>query len=293
MTNTDEPAKKILILAANPKDTSPLRLDEEVRDIGEGLRRSAKRDQFDLEQRWATRPRDLRRALLEVSPQIVHFSGHGSHHEGLILEDEIGQTKSVSASALAGLFKLFSDQIECVLLNACYSASQAEAISQHVPYVIGTSQAISDRAAIEFAVGFYDALAAGHSVESAYKFGCISIQLAGGDESLTPVLVKGSTPKETGSKVTYEFVLSGSVDDVSREQLEAIVAHLRSISGDTSLALLKVEEGSILLELEGSEEGFRILEALQRDGKLTEVYGLRVKRDACLGVKSRSEEKLC
>ena len=39
--------KKILILAANPKDTTRLRLDEEVREIKEGLRLSKKRDLFD------------------------------------------------------------------------------------------------------------------------------------------------------------------------------------------------------------------------------------------------------
>jgi hypothetical protein len=42
--NSNTPAKKILILAANPKQTSRLRLDEEVRDIKEGLRLSQQRD---------------------------------------------------------------------------------------------------------------------------------------------------------------------------------------------------------------------------------------------------------
>lgn len=37
--------QKILILAANPKTTLTLRLDEEMREIDEGLRRSKNRDQ--------------------------------------------------------------------------------------------------------------------------------------------------------------------------------------------------------------------------------------------------------
>ena len=36
--------KKILILAANPLETAHLRLDEEMREIEEGLRRSKWRD---------------------------------------------------------------------------------------------------------------------------------------------------------------------------------------------------------------------------------------------------------
>jgi hypothetical protein len=182
------PVKKILILAANPKNTPPLRLDEELRDIEEGLRRAQKRDQFSLEQKLAVRPRDIQRALLDIKPQIIHFSGHGKGEEGLVFEDEIGQSKLVSGVALAGLFKLFADRIECVVLNGCYSEEQAKAIAQHINYVIGMSQAIGDKAAIEFAVGFYDALGAGYPIEFAYKLGCSAILMHGIQEHLTPIL---------------------------------------------------------------------------------------------------------
>jgi CHAT domain-containing protein len=188
--NSDTPIKKILILAANPKDTSRLRLDQELRDIAEGLQRAQKRDQFNLVQQLAVRPRDIQRAMLDNNPQIVHFSGHGSEDEGLVFEDETGESKLVSKAALAGLFKLFADQIECVVLNGCYSVMQAEAIAQHINYVVGMSKAIGDQAAIEFAVGFYDALGAGRSIEFAYKLGCSAIQIAGIEEHLTPVLLK-------------------------------------------------------------------------------------------------------
>jgi CHAT domain len=182
--------KTILILAANPKGSTPLRLDQEVRDIAEGLERSQHRDRFALKQSWATRPRDIQRAMLDNNPQIVHFSGHGDGEEGLIFEDEVGQPKLVSGAALASLFGLFSDQLECVVLNGCYSVVQAEAIAQHIPYVIGMNQAITDRAAIEFAVGFYDALGAGREVEFAYKMGCAAIQMAGSSDHQMPVLLQ-------------------------------------------------------------------------------------------------------
>ncbi|MEL6231129.1 MAG: hypothetical protein AAFR24_14555, partial [Cyanobacteria bacterium J06627_3] len=69
--------KTILVLAANPKGTSQLRLDEEVREIREGLKRSEHRGSFELKSRWAARPVDMQRAILEEKPQIVHFSGLG------------------------------------------------------------------------------------------------------------------------------------------------------------------------------------------------------------------------
>lgn len=119
-SGTTMKAKKILFLAANPKTTSRLRLDEEVREIEEGLKRSRQREQFILEQKWAVRSRDMRRAMLEVKPDIVHFSGHGAEDKRLILEDDSGKPQFVTPEALAGLFELFADRVECVVLNACY-----------------------------------------------------------------------------------------------------------------------------------------------------------------------------
>ncbi len=45
--------KTILILAANPKGTTALRLDQEVRDIREALKLARDRASFQLEQRAA------------------------------------------------------------------------------------------------------------------------------------------------------------------------------------------------------------------------------------------------
>jgi hypothetical protein len=168
--------KKILILAANPQGTSHLRLDREVRAIDEGLRRSHLGDGFQIEQRWASRPRDVQRALLDVEPQIVHFCGHGEGQVGLVLEDETGRVKLVSTEALSKLFELFADRVECVLLNACYTEVQADAIAQHINYVIGMRQEILDDLAIAFSVGFHNGLGSGQSIEAAFESGCQAIQ---------------------------------------------------------------------------------------------------------------------
>ncbi|KYC39857.1 ATPase [Scytonema hofmannii PCC 7110] len=200
--------KKILILTANPKDTDNLRLNDEVREIQMGLERARRRDKFEIISRWAVRPDDLRRALLDYEPQIVHFSGHGAGTQGLVLENSDGMMQLVSASSLARLFKLFQNKVECVLLNACYSEVQAEAICQHIDYVIGMNQAIGDRAAIDFAVGFYDALGAGRSLEDAFEFGRIAIDLESLPESATPTLKKrlSSTEKVSATPQSRIFI---------------------------------------------------------------------------------------
>lgn len=182
----------ILILAANPKQGTRSRLDEEVREIDQGLRLAKQREKFVLEQRWAVRPIDVRRAMLDLHPQIIHFTGHGTAADGLVLEDNTGAAKPVSPGAIAGLFELFADQVQCVILNACYSEPQATAIAQHIPYVIGMNDALEERASIAFAVAFYDALGAGRSIEFAYKLACNAIQMEGIEGLLIPILKQGS-----------------------------------------------------------------------------------------------------
>jgi hypothetical protein len=221
--------KKILILAANPKDTTNLRLNEEVREIQTGLERSRQRDQFEIISRWAVRPDDLRRALLDYEPQIVHFSGHGAGTQGLILEDGAGKMQLVSAQSLARLFRLFQNKVECVLLNACYSEVQAEAICQHIDYVVGMNQAIGDaygglrqRAAIKFAVGFYDGLGAGRSLEDAFESGCIAMELESIPESATPILKKRAS---SGEKV------------LTTPQSRIFISYKRNAEPDETVAL--------------------------------------------------------
>jgi len=186
---------KILVLATNPDKTEPLRLDAEVRGIDQALQQSRFRDKFELEQQWAVRVSDLQRLLLRYKPDIVHFSGHGSESSEIILEDSEGNSKPVPASALSRLFSLFKDNIQCVVLNACYSEAQAEAIAQHINCVVGMSGAIGDDAAISFSEAFYGALGDGKDIKTAFELGCNQINLEDLDDQDTPKLksVKGKT----------------------------------------------------------------------------------------------------
>src|SRR6516225_1021412 len=102
---------RILFLAANPKDSSQLRLDEEIREIHAKIRAAEFRDSFELVSRWAVRPLDLLQSFNEVQPHIIHFSGHGNRKAELVLEDEDGKGKLVSESALVSLFKNVKDNI--------------------------------------------------------------------------------------------------------------------------------------------------------------------------------------
>ncbi|KYC43485.1 hypothetical protein WA1_10490 [Scytonema hofmannii PCC 7110] len=189
--NLNQP-RRILLLSANPTDSSQLRLSEEMREIKEGLKRSTMRDQYSIVTAEAVRYIDIHRVLLQYEPYIIHFSGHGTQEKGLVFEDELGQTRLVSAEALADLFQLFADQVECVVLNTCYSETQAHAIAKHIKYVIGMSAEIRDTDAIKFSIGFYDALWSGKTVDFAYKLGCSLMKIADFPANVAPTLITNS-----------------------------------------------------------------------------------------------------
>lgn len=180
---------KILFLAANPTDTTRLSLDKEIRSIDEVLRKSEFREKFNIEQHWAVRVTDLQSLLLRHRPDIIHFSGHGSASNEIILEDSSGNSSPVSTRALSQLFSVLKDNIKCVILNACYSEQQAETIATHIDCVVGMSKAIGDSAAISFAAAFYQGLGYGRNVKTAFDLGCLQIDLENLGEQDTPKLL--------------------------------------------------------------------------------------------------------
>jgi len=112
--------------------------------------------------------------LFDFKPHIVHFTGHGSH-DGILFDDEKGEGQVIGAELLCKLFDLFSNRIDCVVLNASESDPIAKELAAKVGCVIGLSEDVEDEAAIAFAIGFYRALAAKLSFEDAFKSGCVQV----------------------------------------------------------------------------------------------------------------------
>lgn len=180
---------KVLALFANPRGTSSLRLGEEDRVLQECIRRSKNRDSIQLTIRHAVTVDDARRALLDDSYDVVHFSGHGTG-TGLAFEDSAGRLYVPPRDALAELLKEFSPPLGCVLLNACYSTSQGSLTSLGLPFTIAMEGPVADDAAILFTGGFYDSLAAGKDVEFSFRQGVLALKLGSHPDSLVPRLIR-------------------------------------------------------------------------------------------------------
>ena len=189
---------KALFLTADPLGTSRLALAEEMRKIDEKVYASEHRDQLELISTWAVRPDDLLQSFNRYRPQIVHFSGHGSKAGELLLMGNEGFPRPISTQALKAVFKTMKDNIRLVVLNACYSKKQAEAIRQEIECVVGMNDAIGDEAAITFSASFYRALGFGRSVKEAFEQGQVALLLEGIQEEQTPELLvrDGSDPSQ-------------------------------------------------------------------------------------------------
>jgi hypothetical protein len=213
---------KILFLAANPLDTTRLRIDEETRAIDQTLRQAKFRDRFDIEQQWAVRVGDLQNYLLRYNPHIVHFSGHGSESSGIILEDDFGNSHPVTVRALSQLFSVLKDNIKCVVLNACYTEPQARAIAENIDYVIGMSNAIGDVAAINFATAFYQAIGYGKDIKTAFELACVQIDLAGLDDQDIPKLLTRKSGSERQLRLRHKLKTLQQEWELRSEKIERL-----------------------------------------------------------------------
>jgi CHAT domain len=168
---------KLLFLTASPRGVAKLSSDVEIRDVEAEITAALDRDKFEVASSWAVRTSDLTRELYRHRPSIVHFSGHGSGKEGIVLEGPNRRIAPVSGDALASLFECLRGTVEIVFLNACETRPTAEAIQQVVDYTIAMRRQISDAAAISFATGFYCGLGWGEPVPTAFKLGITRLKI--------------------------------------------------------------------------------------------------------------------
>ena len=114
---------------------------------------------------------DLRNALATDRARppfdILHFSGHATREDGLVLRAEGRQKATLGGAVLAQYLK--DSGIRLVLLNACCSEALLEALSDVVPAVIGATRDVRDVVARQFTGDFYGALNEGATVRVAFE----------------------------------------------------------------------------------------------------------------------------
>lgn len=195
---------RILVLSANPWSTGRILVAEEAREIFERIQQGPYRDRFELHNHGAVRPIDLQRLMLTYEPQIVHFSGHGTKSQRILLNGTHGRAQALDQQGLTDVFAFFNTRVRLVLLNACLTKSQARSISEVVDYSIGTTRPIGDKVSVAFAGAFYRALGFGKSIREAFN-------------SASAELALTKMPRSRGIKL---FVKNGIDEEDRFPQLE-------------------------------------------------------------------------
>jgi hypothetical protein len=163
------PPCDVLLLAANPRRTPPLKLREEAVAVREALKGGKDRPGWRVCWIGAARAEQLTGLLRDGDPRILQFSGHGNESGELLFEAADGFEQPVPLAALAQGIAARKGRLECVFFNACFSIVHADALKPYVPYIVGMDRAVNDGLSLRFAKIFYEALAVSQGYRKAFE----------------------------------------------------------------------------------------------------------------------------
>lgn len=198
------PPLRILGLTASPIGLARLDTENEKQRVEHALKDLIAAGQMQITWLEHANRRELQRILRHGPWHILHFIGHGgfdpANDEGFIaLESEHGELDRLPATQLA---RLLADHVSLrlAILNSCdgaqggstdvFSSTASMLVRRGIPAVLAMQYEITDRAAIEFARGFYEALADDLPVDAATAEArkSVSLELTNTIEWGTPVL---------------------------------------------------------------------------------------------------------
>lgn len=180
----------VLFLTGEPDGVSRLRLDREIREVQEQVRKSEHRDAILFEYRPAARVTDMIQHLNEVEPDVIHFSGHGATG-GIALHGTDDELREMTNEELDRLLGVAPKPLKLVVFNSCNSAEQAQVAARHAAASIGMQQSIEDEAARVFAGQLYNGLGFGRSLGLAMRQAELYVEMQLNRTSGEPTLVLG------------------------------------------------------------------------------------------------------
>jgi esterase/lipase superfamily enzyme len=219
--------KCILVLAANPQSTDRSELEREAAIIRSQLAIGRHGKDFEVRTEIGVRIEDLRRYLSAYQPTIVHVVGQGSATGEIRLADDTDRVATVTPAEIADLFATEQQQIECVILNSCFSLEMADALMEFIPCTIGIDEDNYNSAAVTFISEFYQGIFGGKGYYGAYELGRKQIPVVEGAEAELPCLM---TIDRTLLGVPPEYerssIVRGSKGTKSSQPAEAQICSL-------------------------------------------------------------------
>lgn len=206
---------RILIVEANPRDTTHLKLNKESAIIENTLDEAKAGNSFKIKKISAATGKDLSDMLWSFKPNIIHFCGHGEKNNLLFVDDDSGKTHEIAKADLIALFEQYAEGIQCALFNTCESAELAAGMVEHIDYAIGMNEPVWDDTSLNFATGFYRGLFKTGEIEKAFQYGLLAVKFANlSEQQHVPVLKMKQKIKEKSSADTSQNFLADYQYDV-------------------------------------------------------------------------------
>ncbi len=170
----DQTVKKILILSANPQKAELPNRTEEIKTIRAVLKKAFadSGNSIEINSVPGIDATNLSQELSAIKPYIIDIFGSEAGIESLVIEQPFNDAGAKNEKTIGEFFEFYTDRIECVILNGCYSDSQAKEIAQHISFVIGINRKLEDTEIIKFLDDFYYHLGSKETIELSYKIGC-------------------------------------------------------------------------------------------------------------------------
>ncbi|MGK5170777.1 tripartite tricarboxylate transporter substrate-binding protein [Geodermatophilus sp. CPCC 205761] len=262
---TVQPPLHILVLVSSPTDFYPLDVQAEWARLEEALDDLQRSGRVLLERAPRGTVTELQRRLRRGTYHVFHYIGHGRYdpeaEDGLLaLEGPDGRGDPISGADLGALLHDHRT-LRMALLNSCegarggrsdpYAGTAQSLIYQGIPAVVAMQFEITDRAAIIFTRGFYEAVADGYPLDAAMAEARKAIR-------------HQPNPVEWGTPVLYLRAPDGRIFDLptgprdteDSSQRDSVVSTATDAmpSDDHSLHALRVNDldGGDLVNSEGS-----------------------------------------
>ncbi len=235
-TDADRPLR-LLIVAASPADQAMLDVAGERRLITEELQKAISRHDVVVRQLIGDEiEKELPQTLLEFAPHVLHMAGHGTW-DSFLLEGASGRSRALSGTSLRDLLCNIKS-LRLVVLNACDLAGVGERprlsvaarlVQVGLPMAVGMQFPISDRGALAFSEGFYEALAQRFPLEAATAWARVRISYYLGREAEdalewgTPVIYVPATPWQVDWRLVMTRALAQGLQQATQAELPQVV----------------------------------------------------------------------
>lgn len=222
MNGVTQEKQKIMYIATH---TPNIGIAEELREIKTVIRGSNSR--FDLDSEYVISVEEISDRVQNTKPvpRIIHICGEGKTDGTVeIPNPDNNKVDRVKAEELAAFFSNATD-VNCVILNFCYSSEATRLIAQHIQCVIGVEGYIERTAAVEFSKNFYRYLEGKilnqEVIDQAFSIGTAAALPRTGDTD-TYIKLTGSKPQPEmqmiepadGSKVPYPCKCRGTFNNL-------------------------------------------------------------------------------